>query len=189
MTRTAGALAVSGVLLAGWTVLRAQAPTPAGPASADIMPALLEEVRGLRAALEQMTSAGPRVQLALGRLQLQEQRLNTAIKRLDDSHVRLAETQRQQADVQQAVASRELALKDGSHRVTGYSPPGETPTAEMLEEIRNEHRRQLTRLKAEVQRLSSEESVLATEVANEQARWTEFNQRLEELERALRPLK
>ena len=59
MRRTAGALAVSGVLLAGWTVLRAQTPYPAGPASPDIMPALLEEVRGLRAALEQMTSAGP----------------------------------------------------------------------------------------------------------------------------------
>ena len=41
----------------------------------------------------------------------------------------------------------------------------------------------------ELQRLTAEESTYATEVANEQARWTEFNQRLEDLERALRPLK
>ena len=39
------------------------------------MPALLQEVRGLRAAIEQMTASASRVQLALGRLQLQEQRL------------------------------------------------------------------------------------------------------------------
>jgi hypothetical protein len=189
MTRTAGALAVSGVLLAGWTVLRAQTPTPAGPASADIMPALLEEVRGLRAALEQMTSAGPRVQLALGRLQLQEQRLNTAIKRLDDAHTRLAETQRQQRDAQQQIEAIDLALKGTGHRVQGYTPPGETPTTEQLEEIRSELRRRLGTLNAELQRLTADESTYATEVTNEQTRWTEFNQRLEDLERALRPLK
>jgi chromosome segregation ATPase len=191
MTRTAGALAVSGVLLAGWTVLRAQAPTPAGPASADIMPALLEEVRGLRAALEQMTSAGPRVQLALGRLQLQEQRLNAAIKRLDEARTRLMETQRQHADIQQQIAALDLALKEPGRRVSGHSPPGETPSPsiEELEEIRDDHRRRLARLNTEVQRFTAEESLCATEVTGEQARWTELNQRLEDLERALRPLK
>jgi len=191
MRRTVGALAVFGVLLAGWTVLRAQTPAPRGPESADIMPALLEEVRGLRTALEQITSAGPRVQLALGRLQLQEQRLNTAIKRLDDARTRLMETQRQHADMQQQIAGLDLALKEPGRRVSGSSPPGETPSPsiEELEEIRDDHRRQLARLNTELQRLTAEESTSATEVANEQARWIEFNQRLEDLERALRPLK
>ena len=41
----------------------------------DTTAALLVEVRGLRAALEQLASAGPRVQLMFGRLQLQEQRI------------------------------------------------------------------------------------------------------------------
>ena len=50
----------------------AAAQTPGASQSGDIMPALLQEVRGLRVAMEQMTSAGARVQLALGRLQLQE---------------------------------------------------------------------------------------------------------------------
>ena len=36
----------------------------------DTLAALLVEVRGLRAAMEQMASAGPRVQLAFGRLQM-----------------------------------------------------------------------------------------------------------------------
>ena len=38
----------------------------------DVLAQLLVEIRGLRATMEQMGSAGPRVQLALGRIQLQE---------------------------------------------------------------------------------------------------------------------
>ena len=59
-----------------------------------ILPSLLVEVRGLRAAIEQMASAGPRVQLALGRLQLQEQRLNTLLMKLDGIREKLAMSQR-----------------------------------------------------------------------------------------------
>jgi hypothetical protein len=40
-----------------------------------------------------------------------------------------------------------------------------------------------------VQRLVAEEAMVAQEMSAEQTRWTEFNQRLEDLERALRPLK
>jgi hypothetical protein len=36
-----------------------------------------------------------------------------------------------------------------------------------------------------VQRLLTEESLLTQDISSEQNRWTEFNQRLEELERAL----
>ena len=182
MRRTAGALAVFGVLLAGWTVLRAQT---AAPAQSDIMPALLEEVRGLRTALEQMSSAGPRVQLALGRLQLQEQRLNNALRRLDEARTRLAEVQRQQADMQQQVASLDRSLKEGNRG----APTADAPPREEIEHILDVRRRELAQISTEVQRLTAEESTSATEVTNEQARWIEFNQRLEDLERALRPLK
>src|ERR671913_210744 len=53
------------------------------PQETDVLTALLMEVRGLRSVMEQMASAGPRVQLALGRLQLQEQRVNTMIRRAE----------------------------------------------------------------------------------------------------------
>ena len=185
MRRAAGVLAVFGVLLAGWTVLRAQTPATAASGSADILPALLEEVRGLRAALEQMTSAGPRVQLALGRLQLQEQRLNAAVRRLDEAQLRVAEAQRKQADVQQQVVSLDLVLKEG---IRGRSI-AEAPPVEEIEQMLAGRRRELAQVSTELQRLTAEESISATEVTNEQARWTEFNQRLEDLERALRPLK
>ena len=59
--------------------------------SPDVLSALLVEVRGLRSAMEQMASAGPRVQLALGRLQLQEQRVNTLVRRLEDARTSLAQ--------------------------------------------------------------------------------------------------
>src|SRR5207253_1944253 len=49
----------------------------------DVMKDLLVEVRGLRAAIEQMAGAGPRIQLAMGRLQLQEQRVNTYLRQLE----------------------------------------------------------------------------------------------------------
>ncbi len=51
------------------------------------------------------------------------------------------------------------------------------------------HKQQLASRSAELQRVAAEEAAYATEVTTEQARWTEINQRLEELERALRPLK
>src|SRR3990170_922749 len=116
MGRTTGGLGVAVVLLAGLTVLRAQTPAPSRPESADIMPALLEDVRGLRNALEHMTSAGPRVQLALGRLQLQEQRMTTAVKRVDEVRARLGQLQREQAEMDQQLATMETVLKDQNLR-------------------------------------------------------------------------
>src|SRR5688500_6840635 len=99
MRRTLGAVVAAMLLLAGWSVVRAQTRTPGAQETPGILPALLEEVRGLRTALEQMSTAGPRVQLALGRLQLQEARMNTTIKRADDARTRLAQLQREQVEL------------------------------------------------------------------------------------------
>ena len=41
-------------------------------------------------------------------------------------------------------------------------------------------------MNAEVQRLSNQQIMLAQDLASEQSRWADLNQRLEELERALR---
>ena len=70
------------VVLAVWRATPAAEQASAGQSS-DTLAALLVEVRGLRAAMEQMASAGPRVQLAMGRLQLQEQRVNTLVRQLE----------------------------------------------------------------------------------------------------------
>src|SRR5215471_4678950 len=70
------AIACSGFAVHGY----AQAQQPSG---SDILPALLQEVRGLRAAMEQMATSSAHAQLLVGRLQLQEGRMTSMIHRLD----------------------------------------------------------------------------------------------------------
>jgi hypothetical protein len=85
------------IVVVGATTGRAQ------PAGGDVLTQLLTEVRGLRAAMEQMASAGPRVQLVLGRLQLQEQRVNTLVRRQESvrSTLSASENELAQHQVQQ----------------------------------------------------------------------------------------
>src|SRR5262245_58939243 len=77
---------VAAAAFGGSLVARAQ---PASP-QADVLGALLTEVRGLRSAMEALASAGPRVQLLLGRVQLQEQRILNQTRRLDTVTASLA---------------------------------------------------------------------------------------------------
>ena len=185
MTRRSVGMA-AGVICAGWLVaLRAQAP---GAGSQDIMPALLAEVRGLRAAMEQMTSAGSRVQLALGRLQLQEQRLSLANARLVAVREQLAGSQRRHAELQEQIGTLEATL---SGQRESDLPKGVPPEQirQMLTMQLRDSQREVTNITADIQRLTAEEAAIANEVSGEQARSADLNQRLDELERALRPLK
>jgi hypothetical protein len=97
------------------------------------MRALLVEVRGLRAAMERLATAGPRVQLAFGRLQLQEQRITSLTTQLETVRDRI------RGDV----------------------------TGSFRDELR------------------TKEHDLEQQIGTEQARWSDFNQRLDELDRAL----
>jgi chromosome segregation ATPase len=142
---------------------------------ADVLSSLLVEVRGLRAAMEQLASAGPRVQLALGRLQLQEQRLNTMLRRLDEIRERLAGSE-------SAAAQRNDELKRMQEAAQTVTDPVERRAMEMqAQEIKTA----IERGARDLQRLRAEEADLANSVAAEQARWIDINQRLEDLERTL----
>jgi chromosome segregation ATPase len=141
----------------------------------DVLPALLVEVRGLRAAMEQMAGAGPRVQLVLGRLQLQEQRIGNQVRRLDAVKAALGPAQREL----DALGRR---VKDIQQVIEQYPNSEGRREAELeLPIVKAEHARRRT----EVERLANEESLLSQDIAAEQTRWADFNQRLEELERAL----
>jgi len=111
--------------------------------------------------------------------------VNAAIRRLDEFRTRMAEVQRRQADSSQQVASLDRALKEGNW---GRADAG-GPSAEEMQQVLTMRRRELAQINAELQHLTAEESSLAIEVTTEQARWTEFNQKVEDLEHALRPLK
>jgi chromosome segregation ATPase len=175
---------VAAVLLGG-SIAAAQAPGSSN--SGDIMPALLQEVRGLRAAIEQMTASASRVQLALGRLQLQEQRLNAANGRLAETRNSLDGVQRRVAEHQQQVTELEGMLS-GQHEMPDAKIPADEMRRALTEQLRGSQR-ELAMANAEVQRLTIQESALASDVSAEQARWSDLNQRLEDLERSLRPLK
>ena len=146
------------------------------PPTQDVLPALLIEVRGLRAAMEQMAAAGPRVQLALGRVQLQEQRINNGIRRLDELRAAAAAAQGAYDGLRQASQQSEEALR---------SPRPDGPPVEHLKQAQADIARELERATAALQRATAEEAAVASDLATEQARWTELNQRMEALEASL----
>ena len=163
----------AGLLLLGFGgSIAARASQPQDP---DVLSALLTEVRGLRQAMEQMASGGPRVQLALGRLQLQEQRVNTMIRRLETVREAVARAEKEVATSETSMAP--LLKMFG----TEEAPAGEDhPMSSMIEALK----KGVAAGNAEVQRLRLEEAQIQQEIATEQGRWGEINRALEELERA-----
>ena len=150
---------------------RAQQP----PSAPDAISALLVEVRGLRGALEQMATAGPRVQLALGRVQLQEQRILNQTRRLDEVSESLVDARRRLEPMTQRIKTlREFVEMDPN-------PDIRRGREQELADAKAEW----SRLNVDVQRLTAQETALATDLAAEQNRWTDFNRLLEELERTL----
>jgi chromosome segregation ATPase len=162
---------VTGLILLGTTT---GGQTPQQP-NQDTLGALLVEVRGLRNAIEQMASAGPRIQLAMGRLQIQEQRINTLVRRADGVRDALAAANKRATEIQDRVKNMQRSLETDLDPAFRSEREAGLPIA----------KQDLARALAEVQRLQMEESDAASQVANEQTRWAEINQRLEELDRAL----
>jgi predicted nucleic acid-binding Zn-ribbon protein len=148
----------------------------ASPSNQDTLAALLVEVRGLRAAMEQMASAAPRMQLAFGRLQMQEQRVSTVVRRADVLHDAVVTAQNRVRDLQDLVANMQRDLDNNAVAPERRSEMEGNVAA---------RKQDLIRATADSQRLQTEELDAGNQIANEQARWAEINQRLEELERAL----
>jgi capsule polysaccharide export protein KpsE/RkpR len=123
----------------------------ASTASADVLPALLTEVRGLRAAMEQVASAGPRVQLALGRVQLQEQRINNLIRRLDEVRASSVEAQTNHDQMQEAIRSIETELR---------SPGPDGPSIAQMKSRQAALRRELAVVAPKLQRVTADDVAL-----------------------------
>jgi len=171
--RSLWSMAIAGALAGAALGVSAKAETT--QANQDTLSALLTEVRGLRAAIEQMASSGPRVQLSVGRLQLQEQRVNTLLRRVDSRREAIAIAQKEGAQIQERLAHFQEALDRGTR-------PDDR--AEIESQIGSDKRRLASRM-SEIHRLQAEEMDVMSQVSAEQARWTDINQRLEDLEAAL----
>jgi hypothetical protein len=140
---------------------------------ADVLPSLLQEVHGLRVAMEQMATSNAHAQLLVGRLQLQEGRMNGMIRRLDTVRDDLAKTEGEYAQMSGALKTFEV----------------ESPSPGVPEKDREQAlgglKQQAQILKANLERLRAEEAQLTSDLTAEQARWVDINQRLDELERSL----
>ena len=160
---------IVGVVIAIGTSWR---PTVAQTArNEDVLPALLTEVKGLRAAIETLAGTGPRVQLLSSRLQLQEGRMTGMIRRLDTVRDNLATAKR---ELDRARGLEKLLAGEGEK-------PGATEDLGVLAGFKHE----VVAAQAAVERLTAEEAQLTQDLTVEQARWTDINRRLDELERAL----
>jgi hypothetical protein len=142
--------------------------------SDDVLPALLIEVKGLRAAMEQMASGSTQAQLLVGRLQLQEGRVTSMIHRLDTVRDNLSAARSQYNQIQGSVHMLERPDQPGS----GVPPDDKDGILAGL-------KTQVAGAKANVERLAAEEMQLTGDIATEQQRWVAINQRLDELERTL----
>jgi len=153
-------------LVAGTAGQTASQPSSSGDA-------LLAEVRGLRAELNQAAGTSIRTQLLVARLQLQEQRINTVSKQF--------------ADVQMLRSGNDAGIAQMSSRQKQIE---DTLCGQMANEIREHLEREVAGLKGPLnqmrqrsQELTAQESALSGQLASERSRWIDFNSRLDEIER------
>lgn len=146
------------------------------PVRQDVMGTLLVEVRALRGAIEQMTSATARVQLAVGRLQIQEQRFNTLARQLFELRQTLSRTEREQSEQEGRLADLEGVLQQTSDAGERRAIAEEIP---QLRRIVTDGRSNLLKLRAD-------ENELSGAVAVEQGRWSDLNQQLDAIDQTLR---
>jgi chromosome segregation ATPase len=170
---TRGAAVLSAAIVIAATVSSWRPAAAQAARSEDVLPALLTEVKGLRAAMEQMASGSTQAQLLVGRLQLQEGRVTSMIRRLDAVRDALATARREYGQIH---GSLQMLQRDD----TPGAPPQEE-NGDMLDGFKA----QVAAAKANVDRLTAEEMQLTGDIAAEQQRWVAINQRLDELERAL----
>jgi chromosome segregation ATPase len=164
---------IAALVAAGGVWLHARQTAPAS--NDQVLQALLVEVRGLRAAMEQMASAGPRVQLFASRLQLQEARINTMIRRLENVRDSLTSAQQEVGN----------SVDRQRHLEEQLATPGDHPNRQEIADMLTGLKRERTDLQAKVTRLTAEEAQLTQDLSVEQARWTDINSRLDELEKTL----
>jgi chromosome segregation ATPase len=160
-------------MLAIGSIASGQAPGDA-PAT---LAALLAEVRGLRAEVNQVAGASIRTQLLVARLQLQEQRINGIAKQLAD-----VQTQRAANDGGIAQMSARLKQIDEAIRNPSTAADARLHFEEELAAVKAP----AAMMRQRSAELGAQESQLSGQLAAEQGRWVDFNERLDQIEREIR---
>jgi predicted nucleic acid-binding Zn-ribbon protein len=138
---------------------------------------LVVEIRGLRADLSRTAGASMRMQLLTARLTLQEQRISALAAQDADVLTRLTAATRQRTDAEEQMKRWQTAID-------ARDLPPEMPRAE-AEAHTEGLKRMLSQFRGAEQQLRQQEAGLAAQIVAEQGRWTDFNGRLDDLERSL----
>jgi chromosome segregation ATPase len=137
----------------------------------------LTEIRGLRADLKQTTRATTQMQLLTARLQLQEQRIAVLSNQRNDVSTRLAVETRLRTDAERQVQTfEEMKNRNEDLGVSRADIEGQEKAFKAMFTMHRDLENQLR----------AQDTQLAGEIATEQNRWQEFNNRLDELERSLK---
>jgi hypothetical protein len=145
------------------------------PGMDDSMVELVAEIRGLRMAIERSMLANSQVQLLLGRVQFQENRLALLGRNVQEARARVRD-----ARLAQAETERQIAMN--ADRLNEVSAPEDRQAMQFQLTMLRE---QLKQMQANTQQLIVEETAAADALSSEQARWADFNDKLEVLERTL----
>jgi hypothetical protein len=171
MTRRRHAFVLAGLLVV-WSAVPSVAQTqPQGAGTgAPTLAEILQELRALRADLNEAMAAGLRAQLLVARLALQEQRISGVGREMAEVAEKLHANE--QAKPMAALLKNMGASKDAA--------PGSEPAAAnpFFDAIRN----QAEALEKSDEELKARYAELSRLMADEQSRWTAFNAQLEALE-------
>jgi chromosome segregation ATPase len=155
-------------MFVGAAVLSAQAPSPptssTRPASIED---LVNEVRGLRADIQQMADSSIRAQLLVARLQVQEQRIAGIAKQLVDTEEQI-----------RALEGARNPFLEQMLKNFEQSAPTDPGAPDMLAGVKA----QLDKVQNGDPVLKERQAMLSRQLAEEQTRWGTFNSQLEALE-------
>ena len=162
------------VLALTFTILATSAQSQ-GPSTEDLTRAFVTELRLLRIAMENLASANSRVEILSMRAGRHEQRLASLSDQLIDLRLKLTEVTAQ--------TSREAAvLEDFQERLRVEADP---MRRRQLEEEQRMFKSSLNSNRLKQAALQAEVDQLTRQTFEEQARLTEIQQRLDEVERSL----
>jgi chromosome segregation ATPase len=151
-----------------------QAQGPA-PESATLQ-SLLAEVRQLRIALERSTSIGPRIQIAVERVKIQQEQATRIARQLEDVCRVIDQRRFEQTRMQQGIERLDS-------QATQAADPGKR---KQFEEQIKELKLANEQSEKSLQQMQSREGELSSQHQAEQAKLAELNDRLDQLERALK---
>jgi chromosome segregation ATPase len=158
---------------------RAPAAQQPGKFSNDPISALLQEVHGLRLAMEHSAAIAPRVQLTLARLNIEEQRIAQLATQFDRA--------RQEVTLHSlSVAKVTDEIEDVEKRLATTADEKERKSLQVgIADLKQ----QLKSQTAQEQAARTRENDAAQALNLEQNRWSDLNARLDELEKLLTPVR